>query len=34
MKFMSEFCDKEGAINWGELVEFGSGSISDYLETH
>lgn len=34
MKFMKDFCDEDGAINWDDLVEFGSGSISDFINTH
>jgi hypothetical protein len=34
MQFMGEFCEEDGSINWDKLVEFGSGSISDYIETH
>jgi len=34
MKFMTDFCDDDGAINWEHLVEFSSGSISDYINLH
>ena len=34
MQFMNEFCEEDGTINWDNLVEFSSGSISDYIETH
>jgi hypothetical protein len=34
MQFMDKFCSEDGSINWDELVEFGSGSISDYIEAH
>jgi hypothetical protein len=34
MQFMKEFCEEDGTINWDDLVEFSSGSISDYIETH
>lgn len=34
MKFMQDFCDEDGTINWDEIVEFSSGTISNYIETH
>lgn len=34
MKFMKEFCEEDGSINWDDLVEFSSGSISDFIESH
>lgn len=34
MQFMKKFCEDDGSINWGKLVEFNSGSISDYIEAY
>jgi hypothetical protein len=34
MKFMNDFCDEDGGIKWEDLVELGSGSISDFIENH
>jgi hypothetical protein len=34
MQFMKKFCDEDGAIKWEELVEFNSGTISDYIENY
>jgi len=34
MKFINEFCNEDGAINWKELVENNSGTISDYIENY
>jgi len=34
MRFMKDFCSEDGSINWDDLVEYSSGSISDYIEVH
>jgi len=34
MKFINEFCNGDSAINWKELVENNSGTISDYIENY